>query len=874
MREKVHYYSKYDMSIPFNLQRAEAVIEKYKAGWRPESVNDVMELHNIWLFVDNGVPAKDWSEEILQLIRTDFKGEVVRFFSALTRDTWVEVFKQTEIDYKHCFWEILDRFNIHGLLDVETVRDAISGSPWELRDLLHQERLVHQNERMIVVLLKENENSAEWLLQEYVEEDSLDSHKKFFFPRSLTFQDKEDIISRYLDGEKPNLNYVRLIQMARMDSNLRLSDRLRLKAQKVEKRLNEEYFPTENVITHKYAVSISSAPNKPLKWVDSDDEGDPVLCYSKEYMLKFRGPELLNYLRFGFEFLTLNGLITLVARESDAGSFERVFSMRGKYSYPTNFVFQYKEAISWLQIEAMQRVLMEEGTSIEDSLKAYYEQYLKEKYSYPSGKLSLASVDADWVTKCKAIAPEIDAIAHRYDQYAKTGSVDEELLMLSKENVRITEVLSATPGCYYTIKGHPGELYRLFYLLFSDQSMLTFIEPFKDSHYDTFYKLLIEQEGKIPYESFQNYQLRDIDYLIEEGYISKDENGMLSIEKNLEIGLLKQLYEYHSCPFHVYGIFERELMREMEKKGWLEKDDHLLTIEERNYFDYYMYNTKYTNGPALRNRYVHGSHADPSKENVHRNAYYRLLILLILELLKIENDLIVRQMASKRVEGNTQQSPETHFKLLASFADIGSYIHAQSKFAGKEYLAVPKKFGIQDGYVYLERNPKLTANPFAYFIKPHTGVCAEYVSFLLNSSWARLDLAPNTPAPTSLTVEKLKAISLPIIPLPEQQVYARLEHVLAPLVAKGEARNRDENLAYNVLSTMREYLCIEMIRPEYTRQHGLEFIAHFMDMMKQLKDIDDATLPIAILKTISIPNNALVDNMKKARVILTDESKS
>ena len=243
-------------------------------------------------------------------------------------------------------------------------------------------------------------------------------------------------------------------------------------------------------------------------------------------------------------------------------------------------------------------------------------------------------------------------------------------------------------------------------------------------------------------------------------------------------------------------------------------------------------------------------------------------------MLKIENDLIVQQMANKRVEGDTQQGPETHFKLLSSFADIGTYIHAQSKFAGEEYLAVPKKFGIQEGYVYLERNPKLTANPFAYFIKPHKGVSAEYVSFLLNSSWARLDLAPNTPEPTSLTIEKLKAISLPVVPLPEQQAYARLEHVLAPLVAKMEARNRDENLAYNVLSTMREYLCIEMIRPEYTKQHGLEFIAHFMDMMKQLKDIDDATLPIAILKTISIPNNALADNMKKARVILTDESKN
>lgn len=871
MREKVHYYSKFDMSIPFNLQRAEEVVKKYESGWRPEGVNDVIELYNIWLFVDNGVPAKDWSDRTIQLIGTEFKGEVVRFFTALTNETWVPLFRQTEIDYKHCFWEILDRFNIYGLLDVETIRDAISGSPWELRDLLHRERLVEQNQQAVVVLLKENENSAEWLLKEYVQEDSLDNNKKYFFPKALSFQDKEDIISRYLDGEKPNLNYVRLIQMARADSNLRLSDKLRLKAQRVEKRLNEEYFPTENVISHKYAVSISSAPNKPLKWVDSDENGDPVLCYSKEIMLKFRGPELLNYIRYGFEFLTLNGLISLVARESDAGGFERMFSMRGKYAYPTNFAFQYKEAISWLQIEAMQRVLMEEGTNIEASLKVYYEQYLKENYGYPSGILSLASVDADWVTKCKAIAPEIDAIAHRYDQYAKTGSIDEELLIISKENVRITEVLSATPGCYYTIKGQPGELYRLFYLFFSDQSMLTFVEPFKDSHYDTFYQLLIEQDGRIPYDNYQNYQLRDIDYLIEEGYISKGENCMLSIEKNLEIGLLKQLYEYHSCSFHVYGVFERELMQELEKKGWVEKDNHLLTIEERNYFNYYMYNTKYTNGPALRNRYVHGSHADPSKENVHRNAYYRLLILLILELLKIENDLIVQQLAKKRIVDDTRESSNAKFKLLASIADIGAYVHAQSKYAGEEYLIVPKKFGIQDGYVYLDSNSKLVDNPFAYYIKPRAGVFAEYVSFLLNSSWARLDLAPKTPEPTLLTIEKLKALSVPIVPVPEQQAYARLEHVLAPLVAKGQDRNRDENLEYNVLSTLREYLCVEIIRPEYTKQNGLEFISPFMDMMGLMKDIDDDMLPLAILKTLFTPGDVLVENMKKARVILTDE---
>ena len=144
----------------------------------------------------------------------------------------------------------------------------------------------------------------------------------------------------------------------------------------------------------------------------------------------------------------------------------------------------------------------------------------------------------------------------------------------------------------YNIKGKPDELYRLFYLFFSDQSMLTFVEPFKEDQYISFFKQLSEQDGKIPYDNYQNYQLRDIDYLIEKGYLSKGDDGMLFVEKPMEISILKHFYEYSSCPAHIYGEYEKGLLHEMEKKGWIEKDDHLLSVEERNYFDYYMYNSQ------------------------------------------------------------------------------------------------------------------------------------------------------------------------------------------------------------------------------------------------------------------------------------------
>ena len=302
----------------------------------------------------------------------------------------------------------------------------------------------------MVKLLKENEHTAEWLLQEYVQKDANGRYERLYFPKLLSIQEKEDII---------------------------------------------------------------------------------------EWMLSFKGPELLHYIRYGFEFLTNSGMVSLVSKDSDSSVLERTLSVSGKFSYQTNIAFRYLEAISLLQITALQQVLADEGTNLETSLKAFYEQYLKEKYGYPSGILSLADSTADWVTKCKAIAPEIEAIAHRYDLFAKTGSVDEELLIISSDNVRVTEANSANPGRYYNIKGKPDELYRLFYLFFSDQSMLTFVEPFKEDQYISFFKLLSEQDGKIPYDNYQNYQLRDIDYLIEKGYLSKGDDGMLFVEKPMEISI-------------------------------------------------------------------------------------------------------------------------------------------------------------------------------------------------------------------------------------------------------------------------------------------------------------------------------------------------
>lgn len=73
-------------------------------------------------------------------------------------------------------------------------------------------------------------------------------------------------------------------------------------------------------------------------------------------------------------------------------------------------------------------------------------------------------------------------------------------------------------------------------------------------------------------------------------------------------------------------------------KGYLKTDDHLLCEPERNLFSYYLNNNKYTNGPAIRNIYAHGALPMGDDVQVHAKNYYILLTLLILLILKIEDE--------------------------------------------------------------------------------------------------------------------------------------------------------------------------------------------------------------------------------------------
>jgi hypothetical protein len=138
----------------------------------------------------------------------------------------------------------------------------------------------------------------------------------------------------------------------------------------------------------------------------------------------------------------------------------------------------------------------------------------------------------------------------------------------------------------------------------------------------------------------------------------------------------------------------------------------------------------------------------------------------------------------------------------------------------------------------------------------------------MNSMLFRTIISQASKVEMSLTIEKIKGISLPFVPLGQQRMFGKLEHLIASLMAKGNERNRDENLQLNVFSSLRDYICLELF-PGIITETDIKFILPFTEMMEQICS-ENKDLATTLINSLFTPGNVVMDNMKKARIMLSN----
>jgi hypothetical protein len=230
-----------------------------------EDINDVLELYSIKQYLDNDLFLKSWTKNEIR----DFKqkaseyGKIAgQFMSKVNDSNVICYFEQLLHGYINSFWQLVNNQKIFKQISAEKFETILKKNQHEIRNILPHKNIVNRYDTVLRDFLFTYPQGAEIILSIYEEKDDFRSKEVRYLPQSLTNDDKEIIVSNYIDYENSNLNYLRLIIIARNRVNFKLSDKTRLKAKRREKLETDKMFEEQkNISVQKYGVSISYPEN-------------------------------------------------------------------------------------------------------------------------------------------------------------------------------------------------------------------------------------------------------------------------------------------------------------------------------------------------------------------------------------------------------------------------------------------------------------------------------------------------------------------------------------------------------------------------------------------------------------------------------------
>ena len=663
MPERITYFSNNDLSLWYYLPRVESILRNFENNVILSDINEVIELYHTTLFIDNGIYAESWTEldvnEFKQKSKV-IKRIVCKYFSQLTILDIPELYDQLDYVYQATFWEIISKYKLWNLIDDDLLATILNENENVIYKVLHCKGLVEHYDIVLAQYFMSHPNTAEILLSAFIEHDKFNDQKTtYYIPQTLTLDDRECIINNYIDTANPNPNYLNLISQITLKdkNNLRVSPKIKVKAHKVATKISDEFFKDKNTGI-KYGISVQISQEKgipPIQIGLIKSSLQMEYIYSEEYILSCYGTKHIeNFLRL-FVFFDKHALISFVFHPHEMISFYDFMGIRAKNEFPSdnlNFHLGFQTAI--MQTAAYMQTLANKGIHLEDCISEFYDNVLLKEYGYKGFKLNIPGHNLSWLEKIRTIIPEIESIIRQYNLYVVEGGIDPDIFMLT-DAIKITDCKSLIPKKYIYLtdstEQRPNILYRVLKDFFSKQSMLTYVEPYKEKKYNSLYQLL--QEENVEYNNYENYQKQEIDWLIDNQYLQKGSDGVLDFVNLKQMNMLHDLYKCDVCMYWNYDADTRIILDDYINKGYLYFENTLLSHQEQDLYSYVFNNERFSNALAYRNKYLHGT--PPINVNPHK-VYVISIMMLICLLFKIKHDLQVsfelKQCRNKLSTGN------------------------------------------------------------------------------------------------------------------------------------------------------------------------------------------------------------------------------
>ena len=631
-KDRIVFYSKNDMTVWYELNKIQELLTNISKS-DDFDINDFLEFYSIKQYFDNELFSESWSNELkkeyIDLSNELFK-KTAQFLNININNTnIIEILKELEFHYTELFYYLFDKFNIYRKIDWSIFIQILDKKPYFIEYLLKYKNIVIYYEEEIKSFLQSYEKSTELFLYK-LEWD------KLYFPESLSNEEKEEIILKYLKQNwKENINKLEHISKLRSNDFLKISNKTKLLAKKNYEESIKDFFKWNSGIKHWYTVWLSEKQEEDVL-VENPNPLEPKITYSINLFNTLYESNGISYLfRSIFGYLDNRWNIELVSRKSEISSIMDLFTSNVPWEYQTWPQFQFKEIFSILNIVTLINYLNNFHDKNISSIIEYFISNLKLYSWFDKVIFRTTSIDKidDYADMIKIIMPEFDLLIKQFICHIEESEINFELIWL-QDWFLYKDIPSLLEKKYFYEKN--DKLNSLKHYFFSDQSWLFYIKWF-ERKYKNFYWLISKENLK--FDNFDNYQIDILKILIKDNILYIDEEEYIKITNKIFISLVWEIYKKWVLSYYWYNTSIKKEIIEMENLWYLYYESTLLSHLESSYFNYYLNDSEFSNSYGIRNKNMHWYYY--WDENKAYNDFMIIIKLIVLIFLKIENELYI-----------------------------------------------------------------------------------------------------------------------------------------------------------------------------------------------------------------------------------------
>ena len=632
----IKFYSVYVWNNEAHWEKAAYILDSFVENKEYTDINRVLELYNIQKLVNGGVTSSIWGneksaqyKEICSLFMKTFG----KFFGQINDENFNQIYQSVCIGYVEDFWELFIKFKSFKKVSGQ-ILTTYNNDPETIHILLQSEKLVHAYSNELANILRISDLTPRLIIDKFLRKH--DQKCLYNFPKELSPAEYEGILQKYIKSNTANLNDLQLLAHSLSSKECPISDKLRLSA----KRACDTYWENHSFtgLQTKYGLRVRFADAPEVKNAEKLEDKTYLITYDSKWLLdNLDYPTILNNFRYIFEQFDCCWRSTLVSVKSNLGCLERVILARGIKEFTKGIVFNAKENLSTMQVKGYYDILKHSGIRLEEVLKWFFEEYLLQEFDANGFRFNPPSESTTLVEKCRTIASEMDGVLKQFRMYVQDGEIDRELFEMSSEHIVFSNLSGFVKEKY--AYGNNDDIKKEQFLLFSDQSLLCYIEKTQD-RYSSFAELIIHEDVRL--SDFREFQLIDIQWLIKHDIVEENLDGFLQLN-DFKAFILKDLYEHDViCPQYYDDEF-KDIINDWCQNGNLRLSDSLFSEPEQDYLNYELNKSTYSNGLDLRNKYAHSTY--PEDEKVQAMDYMILLKIMILVVTKINEEFCLKEQS-------------------------------------------------------------------------------------------------------------------------------------------------------------------------------------------------------------------------------------